>query len=146
MADDPVRLGPDAKPLVDRKHELGELRKALADARADPGCRAMTLVGPAGIGKSRLASELRAEATADATVAVGRCLSYGEDATYRPLAEIVQQICGPPARRIEELLDGDESRVRLVLQAMGCRRRAQVEETFWAVRSLFEARPTNGSS
>ena len=140
LADDPVRLGPDAKPLVGREHELGELRKALADARAGPGCRAMTLVGPAGIGKSRLASELRAEATGDATVAVGRCLSYGEDATYRPLAEIVQQICGPePRDRIKELLDGDESRVSLVLQAIGLSAgAAQVEETFWAVRSLFE--------
>jgi DNA-binding SARP family transcriptional activator/class 3 adenylate cyclase len=140
LADDPERLGSDAKPLVGREHELGELRNALADARAEPGFRTMTLVGPAGIGKSRLASELRAEAAGDATVAVGRCLSYGEDVAYRPLAEIVQQICGSdPRDRIEELLDGDESRVNLVLQAIGLSAgAAQVEETFWAVRSLFE--------
>jgi DNA-binding SARP family transcriptional activator/tetratricopeptide (TPR) repeat protein len=140
LTDDQVGLGPDAKPLVGREHELGELRKALADACEEPGCRAMTLVGPAGIGKSRLARELRVETAGDATVVVGRCLSYGEDATYRPLAEIVQQICGAdPRDGIEDLLDGDESRVNLVLQAIGLSAgAAQVEETFWAVRSLFE--------
>ena len=49
-------------------------------------------IGPAGIGKSRLAHELAAGL--DATVVTGGCPSYGEGVTYRPLAEIVG-----PARR-----------------------------------------------
>src|SRR5215211_1141306 len=46
----------------------------------------------------------------DATIAIGRCLSYGEDVAYRPLAEIVRQLGGEDAAAgIAALLDGDEA-------------------------------------
>src|ERR671922_143019 len=74
------------------------------------GCYAVTVVGPAGIGKSRLARELIAEIGDDATVVVGRCPSYGEGVTYRPLAEIVGQLGGGnPQPRGTELLHRDEA-------------------------------------
>ena len=70
----------------------------------------------------------------------GRCPSYGDGVTYRPLAEIVRQIGGDdPRARIEELLDADERAAGLVLSAIGLSEApAQAEETFWAVRSLLE--------
>jgi tetratricopeptide (TPR) repeat protein len=70
---------------------------------------------------------------------VGRCLSYGEGLTYRPLADIVRQLGGSdPRQRLEELL-GDEPIARLVLGAIGMSEgAAQVEEIFWAVRRLLE--------
>lgn len=40
-------------PLIGREHELGELSQLLGD----PQCRLLTLVGPGGIGKTRLAIE-----------------------------------------------------------------------------------------
>ena len=40
-------------PLIGRIHELDELNRLLQD----PGCRLLTLVGPGGIGKTRLAIE-----------------------------------------------------------------------------------------
>ena len=43
-------------PFVGRSQELTEI----ADLLADPGCRALTLVGPGGIGKTRLALETAA--------------------------------------------------------------------------------------
>ncbi len=108
--------------------------------RADGGCRAITLIGPAGIGKSRLARELETTLEGEAVVAVGRCLSYGDDIAYRPFAEMVHQLCGAdPRRRVEELLDGDTARARLVLQAIGLAEgAAKPEETSWALRTLLE--------
>jgi DNA-binding SARP family transcriptional activator/ATP/maltotriose-dependent transcriptional regulator MalT len=129
-----------AGAFVNRHRELGELRAAFARARDAGGCHAATVVGPPGIGKSRLTSELVAEVGAGATVLVGRCPSYGDGVAYRPLAEIVTEIGGDePRQRVTELLDGDESVARLVLGAIGLSDEAvQAEETFWALRRLLE--------
>ena len=43
-----------ASPFVGRGRELEELRGAFARARQERSCRAVTVVGPAGMGKSRL--------------------------------------------------------------------------------------------
>jgi DNA-binding SARP family transcriptional activator len=126
--------------FVGRASELDALRTALARAHDERDCHAVTVVGPAGIGKSRLALELVAAIGDDATLLVGRCPSYGDGVTYRPLAEIVEQLGGSdPRQRIGELLDGDEPVARMVLAAVGLSHgAAQPEETFWAVRRLFE--------
>jgi transcriptional regulator with AAA-type ATPase domain len=52
-----------AVPFIDRQHELGELRAALHTALAGSG-RVVLLAGEPGIGKTRLASVLAAEAGA----------------------------------------------------------------------------------
>src|SRR5215217_1724751 len=126
--------------FVGRASELDALRSALARVHDERDCRAVTVVGPAGIGKSRLALELVAGLGDDATLLVGRCPSYGDGVTYRPLAEIVEQLGGSdPRQRIGELFDGDEPIARMVLAAIGLSHgAAQPEETFWAVRRLFE--------
>jgi len=127
-------------PFVNRARELEELRSTFAQVRDEQACRAVTVIGPAGIGKSRVVEELVAEVGDAATVAVGRCLSYGEGVTYRTLAEIVGQIGGgDPRRRVEELLEGEEPIARLVLGAIGLSEgTAQPEESHWAVRRLLE--------
>ena len=96
--------------------------------------------GPAGIGKSRLALELAAEIAGEATVVTGSCPSYGEDVTYRPLAEIVGRLGGSdPRQRVTDLLDGDESAAQMVLAAIGLSDgAAKTEETHWAVRRMLE--------
>jgi tetratricopeptide (TPR) repeat protein len=100
----------------------------------------VTILGPAGIGKSRLALELVSELGNEAAVAVGRCLSYGEGVAYRPLAEIVRRLGGSDPRQwLDEILEEDEQAARLVLSAIGLSdRAAKAEEIFWAVRRLFE--------
>jgi len=126
---------PHTSPFVGRARELGELRGAFAAVEAEQECRAVTVVGPAGIGKSRLAHELIGAIGADATVLVGACPSYGDGVTYRPLAEIVTQLGG--RERVAALLDADFA--RMVLAAVGVDDgAAQTEETFWAVRRLLE--------
>ena len=131
-------------PFVGRQAELDELRAAFSRARDDRACRLCTVAGPAGIGKTRLAREFVAEARGSATVAVGRCLSYGEGITYRALVEIVKQLAGDdPNERISELI-ADESEAELVARRLRAtvglsEETAPAEETFWAVRRLFEA-------
>jgi predicted ATPase len=53
-------------PLIGRERELAELRALLAD----PACRWLTLTGPGGIGKTRLALELAWGVQADFTAGV----------------------------------------------------------------------------
>jgi class 3 adenylate cyclase/DNA-binding SARP family transcriptional activator len=138
--EDPARLLSSETPFVGRERELEELHAAFTQAEAMRDCRAMTVVGPPGIGKSRLVQELVAALDEQATVVVGRCPSYGDGVTYRPLAEIVRQVGGSdPRERIDELLGGEERVARLVLGAIGLSQApAQTEETFWAVRRLLE--------
>ena len=52
-------------------------------------CRLFTLLGPAGIGKSRLVADFLERVGDTADVLRGRCLSYGEGITYWPLVEIL---------------------------------------------------------
>jgi DNA-binding SARP family transcriptional activator/class 3 adenylate cyclase/tetratricopeptide (TPR) repeat protein len=129
-----------ATPFVNRAGELEALREAFARVRDDRACRAVTVIGPAGIGKSRLVEELLTEVGDEARVAVGRCHSYGEDVAYRPLAEIVGQLGGSdPRAGVEQLLVEEEGAARLVLGAIGLGdAAAQPEEAQWAVRRLLE--------
>ncbi len=77
-------------PLVGRKRELAALRKVLKRAVDDKAVRATVVVGPPGVGKSRLAAELTRRAKSVTTL-WGRCLSYGDGITYWPLREALEQ-------------------------------------------------------
>jgi predicted ATPase/class 3 adenylate cyclase len=54
----------------------------------------VTIVGPPGIGKSRLLVEFARRAEHDGRVHWGRCLPYGEGITYWPVTEIVKSAAG----------------------------------------------------
>jgi class 3 adenylate cyclase/tetratricopeptide (TPR) repeat protein len=73
-------------PLVGRENELAQLQRAYDHAVAERVVYQFTLLGPAGIGKSRLVRELQQRV--DARLLTGRCLPYGEGITYWPLTEI----------------------------------------------------------
>src|SRR5215217_3080008 len=138
--EDPALIRSHASPFVGRRSELNSLRLAYAGSRDERSCRAVTVVGSAGIGKSRLALEFVAEIAGEATVVSGGCPSYGEDVTYRPLAEIVGRLGGSdPRQRVTDLLDGDQSAAQIVLAAIGLSGgAAKTEETHWAVRRMLE--------
>ena len=72
--------------LVGRENELAQLQRAFDHAVSERVAYQFTLLGPAGIGKSRLVRELHGRV--DATLLAGRCLPYGEGITYWPLTEI----------------------------------------------------------
>src|SRR6185436_9897618 len=104
----------------------------------------ITLLGPAGVGKSRLVKEFADSVADEATVLRGRCLPYGEGVTFWPLAEVVRQITGADSHgRIARLLAGDDDADRvdeLISQAIGASETgAAGAGTSWAVRKLLEA-------
>ena len=77
--------------LVGRTRSCSACRLRTAHTREDRKCRVVTLVGEAGIGKTRLAREFVTAVRGEAQVLVGRCVSYGEGATYLPIAEVVRE-------------------------------------------------------
>jgi class 3 adenylate cyclase/tetratricopeptide (TPR) repeat protein len=127
-------------PLVGREPELAALRDAYAGALDARSCRLLTIVGPAGIGKSRLAAELCAGVRDEARVFTGRCLPYGEGITFWPLVQIVGVLGSDDG--VREVLAGAEDGdvvARRVLSAVGpTPTTGPGGETFWAVRRLFE--------
>jgi DNA-binding SARP family transcriptional activator len=129
--------------LVGRQGELEALETAFRAVRDERRSRTLIVLGEAGIGKTRLASEFVASLGEQASALIGRCVSYGEGATYLPLAEIVQQVAPKrPEATIERLLEGDEHAAvvaeriaELTGQTEGT---APTGELFWALRQLFE--------
>ena len=77
-------------PLVGRERELGRLLRSFEDVVAERRCGLFTLLGPAGVGKSRLVHELVQRVRGSATILRGRCLPYGEGITYWPVAEVMR--------------------------------------------------------
>ena len=140
-------------PLVGRAHQLSALRAAFTTARQHRACHLLTVLGPAGIGKSRLVEEFTSQLGTDATVLHGHCLPYGEGITYWPLTEVVREILrreGAPdsessSATIAELLPGEEKATligELIFEALGLGSSSGAgtgEATSWAVRKLFEA-------
>jgi predicted ATPase/class 3 adenylate cyclase len=127
-------------PLIGRETELQTLRDAYAEAIETRSCRLFTIVGPAGIGKSRLAAELCTSVRGEATVLSGRCLPYGDGITFWPLVQIVGSLGSDDGVRaaVAEADDGELVAAR-VLGAVGPTAAAVPGgETFWAVRRLFE--------
>ena len=89
--DDPARrLRPAATALVGRVRERRMLQDAFDRAAEERSCQLVTVLGTAGVGKSRLVAEFLAGLEPAATICAGRCLSYGEGVTYWALAEAVK--------------------------------------------------------
>lgn len=83
-------------PLVGRDYELGLLKSALDAAAARRRAQLVVLLGEAGVGKTRLASELaeHARLAHDAVVLEGRCVPYGEANPWWPIAEALRDALG----------------------------------------------------
>ncbi|HEX5938335.1 MAG TPA: adenylate/guanylate cyclase domain-containing protein [Actinomycetota bacterium] len=133
-------------PIVGREAELKVLNDVLARAIERRRCQIVTVVAPAGTGKSRLLQEFMSRS--GVRTLRGRCLSYGEGLTFWPLAEIARTEAGignddPAAeaqRKLAELL-GDDARdvTERIAAAIGLSSaNFPVEETFWAARRFFE--------
>jgi len=81
-------------PLVGREAEMGALREAVERLGVGVG-GIVTLVGEAGLGKSRLVAELRKEAPlASLQWVEGRCLSYGTSIAYLLWLDVLRGLLG----------------------------------------------------
>ncbi|MFN2627830.1 MAG: AAA family ATPase [Gaiellaceae bacterium] len=130
--------------LIGRERELALLRAELDGVAEAKTCRVVTVIGAAGIGKSRLFAEL-ATVAKDAVVRTTRCLPYGDGITFWPLAQLVRNIGGE--KRVREVLarepDGELVAERLLGATDAGGEEGSSEETFWAVRRLLEAIAAN---
>ena len=90
-ATQPVRL---EAAMVGRARERRRLHDAFEQAVGDPSCQLFTVLGLAGVGKSRLVHEFLVDLAARSLVVGGRCLPYGEGITYWPLMEVVRDAAG----------------------------------------------------
>jgi class 3 adenylate cyclase/tetratricopeptide (TPR) repeat protein len=139
----------DDAPLVGRNQELGLLEEALGRAVDRNASELVTILGPAGVGKSRLVREFVARVDDRATVISGRCLPYGNGITFWPIVGVLREAAGmsssdTPAEARAKLAgllpaDGDgplvEARLGVLLdESEG----SGIQETFWAARKLFE--------
>jgi class 3 adenylate cyclase/tetratricopeptide (TPR) repeat protein len=138
-------------PMVGRDRPLAMLLQAFDAVRQDRACHLFTILGPAGVGKSRLVLEFLDKAPPETLVLRGRCLSYGEGITFWPVVDVIRQ-----AAKVSDTDDPQTVRSKLAAVVAGTERSEAVvdrvaellgldepsgspEEVFWAVRRIFES-------
>jgi class 3 adenylate cyclase len=150
-------------PMLGRASELGVLQRIWERVVDEQRPQLVTLFGPAGIGKTRLATEFAEQAgTAGARAIKGRSLPYGEVIPYGAFAAQVKQVakifdtdsaeaaCRKLDRAVEELLDGEANETSAHLAMLiGIGEEGGVSDRqtlFFSARRLVEAlaneRPT----
>ena len=116
-------------PMVGRDREQRLLASVWERVISERTCQLFTVLGTAGVGKSRLAAEFLATLP-DALIVSGRCLSYGEGITYWPVVEVVKQLPesapDPVAAETLRALLGEQQLV------------TSSEEIAWAFRKQLE--------
>jgi tetratricopeptide (TPR) repeat protein len=143
-------------PFVGREAEMTRLEDTLDEVSASRTCRLVTVVGDAGVGKSRLVREFATRAASEQSqVLRGRCLPYGDGVTFWPIAEIVRGAAGISDEDPSDLAmakiaaiavaatgdtDDPTAIIDRVAAAIGLTT-AQFAgpELFWGIRKLLEA-------
>jgi class 3 adenylate cyclase/tetratricopeptide (TPR) repeat protein len=108
-------------PLIGRHGELEQLHQAFDRAVRERRCHLFTLLGSAGVGKSRLVGEFLT--STGTRVLEGRCLDYGEGITYWPVVAILKQLGEQGEAALERVIEGG----------------TMPNEVPWAVRIALEA-------
>ena len=104
-----VQASPPRGPLVGRDFELTVLERAMDGLREGRGV-IVSLMGEAGIGKTRLLNEVRQEYGDTIRFIEGRAVSYAQSFPYSPLRDLLREWLGVGAST-------PETRVRLELKA-----------------------------
>jgi class 3 adenylate cyclase len=151
---------PRMAPLVGRDSELLVLRRIWEESVTDSRPRLVTLVGPPGIGKTRLAAELAAEIERDGgRTLIGRSLPYGASGTYLAFRQQAKDFAGifendPPdvaheklEGAVSALLDAEDAEqiAEHIALLIGLRAEADVEDRqilFYSARRFVEALAT----
>jgi predicted ATPase len=133
-------------PLAGRDEELAVLLQAWQEACAGRTVRLVTVIGDAGVGKSRLVHETIVRTGDTARVLRGRCLPYGDGITFWPLVEMVGAAAGieandtPDAAQARVLaLTGDADVAARLASAIGLSTTAfPMHELYWAARRFLQ--------
>jgi class 3 adenylate cyclase/tetratricopeptide (TPR) repeat protein len=142
---------PSDAPLVGRLRPLRHLDDAFHEAIDERICHLFTIVGAAGVGKSRVVEEFIGSLGEQAKVASGRCLAYGQGITYWPVAEAIRNGVGiaegdaseAALARLREVLGAEPEAERvasIVGGLLGIEDSPPApDEIFSAIRKTFEA-------
>jgi predicted ATPase/class 3 adenylate cyclase len=142
---------PSDAPLVGRVRPLRHMDDAFHEAIEERICHLFTIVGAAGVGKSRVVEEFIGSVGDLAQVASGRCLAYGQGITYWPVAEALRNGAGivegdapeTAIARLREVLGAEpegEQVAAIVGGLLGIQDSPPApDEIFWAIRKTFEA-------
>ena len=126
-------------PLVGRAGELASLRNSFDESVRDGTCRAVQILGPPGIGKTRLARELSEAVRERALVLAGACVAEGAGSTYRPLLSIVRGAAGAETRDAIFARTNDEPVAATLAAALGTDPgMPSPPEVAWAFRRFCE--------
>ena len=141
--------GGSAEHVVGRDTELQVLHDELAETVTQRRCRAVTVLGAAGVGKSCLVRRFVHDVEHVAPAVFGRCLSYGEGITLLPLAEAVSQLAGDATETaITAFLGGGREARQVAAHVSGAVGFAAGgspnEERQWAFRRLLEIAASRG--
>ena len=141
--------------LIGREDELERLDRALEQAIAERRPSLITVIGGAGVGKSRLGHEFVRQVGDRARVLHGHCVAYGEGITFWPVAEILRQSAeitetdGPAETRakLASALAGSEDATAITDRLAGLLGAGPAsphqEETFWALARFLESHAAN---
>jgi class 3 adenylate cyclase/tetratricopeptide (TPR) repeat protein len=132
-------------PVVGRDAELAEITRCYHEVVQGSVVRMVTVIGDAGVGKSRLVHEVVERIAAGARVLRGRCLPYGDGITFWPLrvmlsAAGVREDDSPEQAR-DKLLQviGDAGVVDRIAAAIGLSSTVYpLHEVYWAARKVLE--------
>jgi class 3 adenylate cyclase/tetratricopeptide (TPR) repeat protein len=136
--------------IVGRERELRILSSAFERALRGRSCELVTILGPAGVGKSRLAREFTPSTEPDSILLRGRCLPYGDGITFWPIAALVRQVShivetdtrSDARSKIEAAMSGCEDGAFVAERVAGvtgfANAAAGLQETFWAIRRFLE--------
>jgi class 3 adenylate cyclase/tetratricopeptide (TPR) repeat protein len=137
--------------LVGRERPAAMLVQSFEAAVADNACHLFTVLGAAGVGKSRLVEEFIGTLGEGSMILRGRCLPYGEGITFWPIVEAVRELASisdgdlPSEARgkIAALVDDEEHADRItdgVGTALGLAGLVTApDELLWSIRKLFES-------
>lgn len=130
-------------PMVGREDESRAVLSLVDESATSGHPRLITVVGVAGVGKSRLMREVVSaalQARPDTRVLRGRCLATGDGITYWALGEVLRDACGIALGEAGDFAR-DKLRVRLhELLSLSGLDDSEVDETIYALAATAAIR------
>ena len=111
-----------SSPVVGWDRELATLRSCVEDLRRGRG-QILTIVGEAGIGKSRIKIEVRDSLGEDVRWLEGRCQSYNQNTSYAPIVQVLRGALGLGSSEAHAIA---RTRLRVALRALAPERADQL--------------------